>query len=142
MITGTLDRDYDTISMQRFGHGPFYPTRAIALETARQYAPGPEVSQDIRLNCAAADPEIVPPLYLAAAELDVFSDSSRAMAAKLDLANRPHRLKVYAGMTHLFFGHSRTVDGARQCVQDVAAFLRDYVPVHRDFHSRRNVSSS
>jgi acetyl esterase len=40
-----------------------------------------------------------------------------------------HELKVYKGMTHLFFGYTRMVAKAQECVADMAAFLSRHLPV-------------
>ena len=56
-------------------------------------------------------------------------DSSKRMAARLAAAGIEHQLKVYPGMTHLFFGYTRTVAQSRACVADMAAFLRTHLPV-------------
>lgn len=127
-IVGVLDRDLETGSMRRFGGGAFYPDRAGVGATLDAYVPDPALRHDPRVDCVAADPALIPPLFLAAAELDTLCDSSRAMANRLAAAGRPHRLKVYPGMTHLFFNYSGHVDRARECVADVVAFLDELVP--------------
>ena len=62
------------------------------------------------------------------AECDVFRDSSVALADRVRQAGRPVDLRVYPGMTHLFFGYSRMVDGAAECIRHMAAFLRSRLP--------------
>lgn len=127
MICAVMDRELDTESMRRFGGPDMFPSRDGAAQTQAEYTPDPADRHDPRTNCIAAHPNIIPPLYIAAAEIDCFADSSRRMAAHLAAADRPHVLKVYAGMTHLFFGMSRMVDGAAECVSDVAAWLTENV---------------
>ena len=51
-------------------------------------------------------------------------DASAALADRLRGAGRLHAHRVYPGMSHLFFGFSRTVDRALECVRDIADFLR------------------
>jgi acetyl esterase len=67
--------------------------------------------------------------FIAAAECDVFRDASAVMAARLAEAGRLHSFKVYPGMAHLFFGFSREVECAANCVADVAHFLAERLPV-------------
>lgn len=129
MIVAPLDRNLETESMRRFGGGAFFPSHSEVTATLGQYVPDPARRDDPRANCAAADPKLVPPLYLAAAELDTLLDSSRNMATRLAAAGRPHRLKIYSGMTHMFFGYSRMVDRSVECIRDIASFLAEFVPV-------------
>ena len=92
------------------------------------YVPDPAQRGDPRVDCTAAEPEVFPPMFIAAAELDVLRLSSRNLAGKLAAAGRPHRLKIYPRMTHSFFNFSRMVDRAGECIRDVAAFLRETIP--------------
>jgi acetyl esterase/lipase len=123
-----LDRDLETESMRRFGGGAFYPDRAGVAATHDAYVPDPAQRGDPRVGCVSADPALIPPLFLAAAELDSLRDSSCNFAKRLAAAGRPHRLKIYPGMTHLFFNYSGHVDRARECVGDVVRFLGETVP--------------
>jgi acetyl esterase len=68
-------------------------------------------------------------MFLAAAEIDVLRDSSKRLAVRLASVGVEHELKIYPGMTHLFFGYTRMVAKARDCVSDMAAFLRKHLPV-------------
>jgi acetyl esterase len=86
--------------------------------------PDPNLRSDPRMNFAKTDPALFPPLFLAAAELDALRGGSENLARRLEAAGRPHQLKIYPGMTHMFFGYSRSVDRARECIDDIAAFLR------------------
>jgi acetyl esterase len=114
--------------MQKFGTGTLYPDRKGITATAEEYVPSQAQRADPRVNLPLADPQLFPPVYFAAAELDCLRDSSRNMAARLATAGRPHQLKIYPGMTHLFFGFSRMVDRSAECVRDVAGFLAQQVP--------------
>jgi len=126
-IVAVLDPDIDTESMRTF-HTGFYPTRADVDATNKDYVPDARLRSDPRVNCVSVDPAIVPPLFLAAAELDTLRDSSVKMARMLAAAGRPHRLKIYPGMTHMFSSYSRTVSRARECWADIGAFLAEHVP--------------
>jgi acetyl esterase len=126
-IVAVLDLNMDTESMRMFQTG-FYPSRADVNATHNDYVPDPRLHADPRVNCVAVDPAIVPPVFLAAAELDTLRDSSVNMAKVLAAAGRPHRLKIYPGMTHMFSSYSRTVSRARECWADIGAFLAEHVP--------------
>ncbi len=127
-IVAVLDRDFETDSMRRLGGQRLYPDRDGVRATLDAYVPNAALRGDPRVNCVAADPALLPPMFLAAAEVDTLCGSSRNFAAHLAAAGRPHRLKVYPGMTHLFFNYSGHVDRARACVADVVAFLKETVP--------------
>lgn len=125
-VAGVFDDDLETDSMQRFGDAGLFPTRASARAMFAEYL-GPH-RQDPRFHALAADPARLPPLFLAAAECDVFRDSSVRLAERLRQAGRAVELRVYPGMTHLFFGYSRMVDGAVACIGHMADFLRARLP--------------
>lgn len=127
LLVGNFDIDHETESMRVHGGGTLFPSQAMARSTLEQYVPDPALRSDPRVNCVAADPSLFPPLFIAAAELDVFRDSSRKLAAVMEKAGRPYRLVEYPGMGHLFAGYTRTVDVALRCVRDMAAFLGEHL---------------
>jgi len=127
LVVGVFDDDLDTESMRTYGEAGLHPSRASARQLFEDYAGSGESRSDPRFNALRADARAWPPLFLAAAEVDVFRDSSRRVAERAQQAGGSAELRVYPGMTHLFFGYTRTVDRARECVQDVAAFLQRQV---------------
>ena len=70
----------------------------------------------------------MPPLFLAAAEIDVYRDSSVGLADAVRRHGGRAEAPVYPGMTHLFWGYSRMVDMAKRCTGELAAFLRRELP--------------
>ncbi len=130
LIVGALDNDNETESLNTFGVGAnaLYPPKSEIIANAEAYAPNAADRKDPRFNCVAGDMSVMPPLFLGAAELDPLRDSSKAMAKKMAAASRPHELKIYPGMTHLFFGYTKAVDRAAECARDIAAFLSKHVP--------------
>lgn len=122
LIVGVFDDDLETEAMRTYGDAGITPNRASARQMFDDYAGGQ--CNDARFNALRADARAWPPLFLAAAEVDVFRDSSRRLAEHVQAAGGAAELRVYPGMTHLFFGYTRMVDGARECLQDVAAFLQ------------------
>jgi acetyl esterase len=128
-VVGVLDRDPDTDSMHEFADADIFPSRAGIGGSLADYLPDPATRNDPRANPIAADPALFPPMFLAAAEIDVLRDSSKRLAVRLASVGVEHELKIYPGMTHLFFGYTRMVAKARDCVSDMAAFLRKHLPV-------------
>ncbi|MBC7379659.1 MAG: alpha/beta hydrolase fold domain-containing protein [Burkholderiaceae bacterium] len=127
-IVGAFSAGTSTPSMQLYGDAGLYPDAASVAPMFNAYVPDPALRNDPRANLLAADAKLLPPTFLAAAEFDIFRDASAAMAQRLELAGRLHAFNIYPGMGHLFFGTSRSVDRAAQCVRDVAAFLAQRLP--------------
>lgn len=127
-IVGAYSDDIETDSMRRWGDCGLFPDRASVPATFEAYVPDAAQRRDPRVALLEADASLLPPAFLAAAQCDVFHDASVRMAAQLDEAQRLHALRVYAGMSHLFFGFSREIDAAAECVHDVARFLGERLP--------------
>lgn len=127
-IVGAFSADTSTESMRLYGDAGLYPDAASVVPMFNAYVTAPALRNDPRANLLAADVKLLPPTFLAAAEYDVFRDASAAMAQRLEVAGRLHAFKVYPGMGHLFFGTSRSVDRAKECVRDVAGFLAEKLP--------------
>lgn len=122
-IVSAFSGDTSTESMRLYGDVGLFPDVASVGPIFNDYLPDPNARDDPRANVLAADPRLLPPTFLAAAELDVFRDASKAMAQRLEAAGRLHTFKIYPGMAHLFFGFSRSVDRAAECCRDIARFL-------------------
>lgn len=132
-IVGAFSADTSTDSMLRYGNVGLFPDLASVPSIFDDYRPAKADRDDPRANLLLAEPRWLPTTFLAAAEFDVFRDASAAMARRLASAGRLHRFKVYPGMSHLFFGFSATVAGARECVNDIGDFLNETLPVsHND----------
>jgi len=91
---------------------------------SRAYLHDPADARDPRRNNLLAEVSGLPPMFLAAAELDPLHDDSPAFAAHLEAAGVSHELKSYAGVLHGFLHYSRMVDKASEALEDGAAFLR------------------
>jgi acetyl esterase len=126
-VVGLLDDDVDSESMKTYDGGGLFPDRNGVIETIRDYVKDAD-RRDPRFNIAAADLSVLPPVFLAAAEVDTLKDSSRKLAARLKAAARPCTLKIYPGMTHTFLGFSREVERAQEALRDIGAFLREQLP--------------
>ncbi|TFZ00588.1 hypothetical protein EZ313_19215 [Ramlibacter henchirensis] len=131
-VVGVFDGDVETQSMREYGDAGLFPTRESARKTFEDYLGNDANLADPRFNALQADSGRLPPVFLAAAECDVYRDSSAALARRIREAGRSAELRVYPGMTHLFFGYSRMVDRAAECIGDVARFLREHLPPAND----------
>lgn len=127
-VVGVFDDQLDTPSMQEHGDGAMLPSRDSARAVFEAYAGGPAQRRDPRFNVPQADLSAMPPLFLAAAECDVYRDSSVLLARELNKLGRRAEATVYPGMSHLFWGYSRLVQAAQACTQDLAAFLARQLP--------------
>lgn len=127
-IVGAFSGDTSTDSMCRYGNVDLFPDLASIPSIFGDYLNGEASGKDPRVNLLLADPARLPTTFLAAAEFDVFLDASSVMARSLDAAGRLDRLKVYRGMTHLFFGFSRSVESAAECTRDIGDFLARMLP--------------
>jgi acetyl esterase len=127
-IVGAFSGDTATESMRLYGDAGLFPPAASVGPLFADYAPDAAARQDPRVDLLSADPALLPPTFLAAAEMDVFRDASAALARRLESAGRLHAFKVYPGMAHLFFGLSRSVERAAECARDVAEFLSEKLP--------------
>lgn len=128
-VVGVFDDDLDTPSMQLYGEGGMLPSRQSARALFEAYAGGAGQRQDPRFNAHRADLGAMPALFLAAAEHDVYRDSSLRLGDQVRQAGGSAEVKVYPGMSHLFWGYSRTVEAAQTCTHDLAAFLGRQLPV-------------
>jgi acetyl esterase len=127
-IVGVFDDALDTGSMRQYGGVGLQPSPASARQMFEEYAGAGGQRQDTRFNALLQDATRWPALFLAAAEVDVFRDSSVRMAERAKAAGGSVQLNIYAGMTHLFFGYTRTLERARECLRDLADFLGRQLP--------------
>jgi acetyl esterase len=126
---GAFSSDTSSRSMRLYGDAGLFPDIATARAIFDDYLLNHADRNDPRVNLLIANPDLLPPCFLAAAEFDVFRDSSAAMADRLGSVERLHELKVYPKMAHLFFGMSRSVDRAAECASDIGHFLAERLPV-------------
>ncbi len=127
MLCADLDHDPDSPSMRAHGGGDIFPSRQTIIAAHQAYVGDPANESDMRVNCTLADAARIPPMFIAAAELDVLLDSSKRMADHLRRGGRDYRFKIYPGVTHLFTNFGRLVGRTSECVSDAAAFLREYL---------------
>ncbi|MDY5152937.1 alpha/beta hydrolase fold domain-containing protein [Actinobaculum suis] len=70
----------------------------------------------------------IPPVYIAAAELDPVLDDSRALAAILASAGLPHQFRIFPGTIHAFMQRTRVIAQARTAVVESASWFRQHLP--------------
>jgi acetyl esterase len=122
-LYGVLDYNLESDSMKELGGGDFMLTTEYTKMVYDGYVPNEADRFDPRAFAAKVDPTGLPPIFLAAAELDPIRDDSLTFAATLKAAKHFFVLEVYPGMLHAFFGYSGVVDEAKRCVNDAATFL-------------------
>ena len=76
-----------------------------------------------RFDVLSADLSGLPPLFIAAAEIDPLVDDSRALAALAAAAGVERVLEVYSGVLHGFLHLGRMVDKAGAAIDDAARWL-------------------
>ena len=79
-------------------------------------------ADDPAVDLLAADLSALPPVYLAATDLDPLLDDSVALARLLGTAGVPHRLQVFPGVLHAFLHCSRDLPEARAALAAGAEF--------------------
>lgn len=127
-VVGAFAADPTSESMRLYGDVGLFPTADAVRPMFDNYLADARHRDDPRANLLLANPALLPPTFLAAAEFDVFRDASAALAERLEGAGRLDTYKIYPGMSHLFLGFSGEVDRAFECVRDIAAFLSDRLP--------------
>ncbi|MEL0012980.1 MAG: alpha/beta hydrolase fold domain-containing protein [Alphaproteobacteria bacterium] len=124
-LYGVLDYNLETDSMAELGGGDFMLTTEYVKMVYDGYVPDLDDRGDPRVFAVKGDPAGLPPVFIAAAQLDPIRDDSIALAEKMTAAGHPHKLEVYPGVMHAFFGFSSMIDEARRLIQDIAGYLDD-----------------
>jgi acetyl esterase len=82
------------------------------------------------LDLLSADLSGLPPVYLAATDLDPLLDDSTALARLLALHGVEHRYEVFTGVLHAFLHCSRDLPEARTALDQGATFHIDHRKAH------------
>jgi acetyl esterase len=122
-LYGVLDYNLESDSMTELGGGDFMLTTEYTQMVYDGYVPDAGDRSDPRAFAAKADPTGLPPIFIAAAELDPIRDDSLTFATTLKEAKHFFVLEVYPGVMHAFFGHSPVIDEAKRLINDTATFL-------------------
>ena len=124
LIYGAFSADLDSPSHHAFGGGEYVLSTPLMHWFWDHYLP------DIagRANPLAApllgDLHGLPPLYVAAAELDPLRDDSERLAARLALAGVDFDYRLWRGVCHACIMMSRMLPAADEQIAQVAGFLR------------------
>jgi acetyl esterase len=115
----------DSVSQRLFGGEWDGMSRADLDHYLACYTNGPQDLESPYLDCLGADlSHGVPPCYIAASALDPLRDDSLALAALLEAAGVPYRLRTFDGVLHGFLHHSRLLPEALEALADGADFHR------------------
>ena len=115
----------DSVSQRLFGGEWDGMSRADLDHYLTCYTNGPQDLESPYLDCLGADlSHGVPPCYVAASALDPLRDDSLALAALLEAAGVPYRLRTFDGVLHGFLHHSRLLPEALEALADGADFHR------------------
>jgi acetyl esterase len=126
-LYGVLDNNLDSESMRTLGGGDFMLTRDYVRQIYDDYVTDPVHKADARAFATKGLFRGLPPIFVAAAELDPIRDDSILLADLVAGADQPVRLKVYPGVLHAFFGYSGMIDRAQELIADTAMFLAETI---------------
>lgn len=124
-LYGVVDDNLDSESMLTLGGGDFQLTRDGVGEIYDNYVTDSVHRADARVFATKGFFTDLPPVFIAAAELDPLRDDSVLLAELITDSGQPVRLKVYPGVLHAFFGYSSMIDRAQELITDTATFLTE-----------------
>jgi acetyl esterase/lipase/DNA-binding GntR family transcriptional regulator len=125
LFYGVYDADHETASHRRCGDGSFGLSTAKMAWYRKHYLAGGARADDPRVSpLKAASLAGLPPLLVAAAELDPLHDDSAALAARLAREGVDHRFIRYTGLHHGFMQMAGLLPEADRAFDDAAAFVR------------------
>lgn len=94
------------------------------------YTTGPADLDSPYLDLLSADLSGLPPMYVAATDLDPLIDDSAALVRLLALHGVPHRYQVFTGVLHAFLHCSRDLPEAQTALDQGAGFYTDHRKAH------------
>lgn len=130
LFYGSFGLGKETESLRAYGDGRFgIGTRELAW-TRKTYLNEPEERSDPRaapLFAGRSALSRLPPLFLAAAELDPLRDDTLELAGRLAECKVMCTARIYDGLAHSFLVYASMVDAARTCLQDAAEHIRQHL---------------
>jgi acetyl esterase len=90
------------------------------------YIDNPEDLRNPLVDVLSGDLSVLPPTYIAAAELDPAKDDSYTLAALLARLGTPVELSTFNGVLHGYLHYTRDLDEAKQTFAEIADFYRKY----------------
>jgi acetyl esterase len=124
LVYGMFAGEPRTPSQRRFGDGRYLLSTEDTEWFWRCYLTGEQEREDPRAVPIRAVLGGLPPLYLAAAELDPLLDDSVMLADRLKVAGQPHRFRLWPGLAHGAFQMSRELEPMAGYIAEIGAFLR------------------
>ncbi len=124
LFCGIFGTGKNTASARAFGDGRFGVTREEISWCFKQYLGAPGDKFDPRATPILGDLGRLPPMFLAAAELDPLSDDTLDLADRLVDCNVRCEARVYKGLTHNFMVYAGVVDGVRTSIWHAAGHIR------------------
>jgi acetyl esterase len=120
---GVFDNDHSTRSHQVYGGGAFYLSTADMDWYWQHYTDGAPAEAVAEARSMHADLSGLPPLFLAAAELDPLRDDSPNLADKLGAAGIRHELHLIKGALHGCINFAKYYPEVAATHEAVARFL-------------------
>lgn len=114
----------DTASYQEWANAKPLDKSAMGY-FIEKYTRSPEDAKDPRLNLVAANLKNFPPTTIVLAQIDPLSSDGELLAERLEAAGVKVAVKVYAGVTHEFFGMGAVVADAKDAQEYAASRLED-----------------
>lgn len=125
LFYGVYDNDHSTRSHQVYGGGAFYLSTNDMDWYWRYYTDGISEAALAEATPLHADHEGLPPLFLAAAELDCLRDDTLHLAEKLTAAGVPHELHLIPGALHGCINFANFYPAVAETHGAIARFLSD-----------------
>ena len=123
LVYGCYSADLDSPSHVAFGGGPYFLTTSTMRWFWNHYVGDPAARSDPLASPLFADLRGLPPLFLAAAELDPLRDDSERLARRLLEAGVEFDWRLWRGVTHGCFQMSRMLPRAELFIAEVAGLL-------------------
>ena len=124
LVYGMFAADPHSPSQLRFGNGRYLLSTADTEWFWRCYLNDDREREDSRAVPVLAELGGLPPLTLAAAELDPLLDDSVRLAMRLKAAGEAHRFRLWPGLAHGAFQMSRQLEPMRGYIAEIGAFLK------------------
>ena len=121
---GVFDSDFTRRSYRLYGGGDLYLSTRLMRFFWSNYVRTPDQMTHPLAAPLRADLAGLPPLRIAAAELDVLADESLALAEKAKSAGVDTEYALYEGVTHGFLRAAASVAKAERCLADGALWLK------------------
>jgi acetyl esterase/lipase len=124
LVYGMFAADPRTSSQAKFGDGRYLLSTADTEWFWRCYLREDRERSDPRAVPLRAELNGLPPLHIAAAELDPLLDDSIMLASRLKSSAQPHHWRLWPGLAHGAFQMSRELEPMRGYIAEIGAFLK------------------